>query len=495
MPKYPGQIDDNTSLPTAVDNVTPIKGSLFNRLRDAVISIESELGVKPSSIYGTVKSRFDNLEGIIGNLEIIELNNDLGGTLSSPKVIGLQGRPLSNTSPVMNQILGWNGIAWAPLSGVLSLGDALSHGNTTDGYDIIFKNNSNILVDPSNTFGFSISWTAGVAGDANPINIIGQNSSGSNGNGGNIFITPGLKNGSGTDGYIGIMGQTQVWSNTNGKLLTIQDSTLLGHTAGAEITSNAESLILSSNKIFLNATNPDLGGSLIFAFSGNDPETNPAVVFANGFMRIYDQSDQNYSLLLDANAARVGLDGISSGSTRTLFISGQSTNGTSGTDGYAGNLFISAGSSVGGSGDRFGGNVIIAAGTGASGNGSISLNSPANLLSTLAFLANTITNTTGNLDITSQGNILTCNVNNGSFIIKTIVDTGNKRQGSWFLIRNIGSTAGPPTTNSLKVNSPTGSLLAQLCPADDEDATAITWAFFFKMGSANTTWTLMASGK
>jgi hypothetical protein len=115
MPQYPAQIDTSSSLPTAVDNLTPVQGSIFNKLRDAVISVEQELGVKPSGSYSTVRARLDNLETVVGNLQIISLAGDLGGTLHNPLVIGIQGKPVSTVAPTLNQVLAWNGIAWSPV--------------------------------------------------------------------------------------------------------------------------------------------------------------------------------------------------------------------------------------------------------------------------------------------------------------------------------------------------------------------------------------------
>lgn len=113
--KYPSQIDNTSTLPRVVDNSTPIKASTINNLRDVIISIESELGVKPSSVYGTVKARLDYLEGILNTSQIISLSNDLGGTASLPKVIGIQGNPVSSIDPESGQVLTWNGSVWIPL--------------------------------------------------------------------------------------------------------------------------------------------------------------------------------------------------------------------------------------------------------------------------------------------------------------------------------------------------------------------------------------------
>lgn len=151
MTTYPASIDNSSTLPTAVDNSTPVQGAVVNRLRDAILAIEAELGVKPSSVYGTVRARLDALEGIIGNLQIIELNGDLGGTLEEPLVIGIQGRPVSSVAPVNGQSLVWNGIAWAPRTisgggggGTQDLFTTLSLGNVTDGYNIIISSGDNI---------------------------------------------------------------------------------------------------------------------------------------------------------------------------------------------------------------------------------------------------------------------------------------------------------------------------------------------------------------
>lgn len=114
MAKYPAQLDNTTSLPTAVDNITPVAGSLFNKLRDAVISVETELGIKPSGVNTNVRSRLEVLDSSLDNLQIIKLDGDLGGTLDEPKVIGINGKLVSDVEPNYGDILTWNGLAWTP---------------------------------------------------------------------------------------------------------------------------------------------------------------------------------------------------------------------------------------------------------------------------------------------------------------------------------------------------------------------------------------------
>lgn len=115
MTKYPSQIDNSSSLPAAVDNSTPLKASLYNRLREAIIAMETELGPKPSNIYANVATRMNTMENIVGNLKIIELQEDLRGSLEAPVVAGFRGRPLSTVAPTLHQIYSWNGIAWSPV--------------------------------------------------------------------------------------------------------------------------------------------------------------------------------------------------------------------------------------------------------------------------------------------------------------------------------------------------------------------------------------------
>jgi len=78
MIKYPASIDTSLELPTVIDNVTPINGALLNNIRDAILAMENELGIKPSGIYTNVRTRIAAIEVVVGNLQIISLTQDLG---------------------------------------------------------------------------------------------------------------------------------------------------------------------------------------------------------------------------------------------------------------------------------------------------------------------------------------------------------------------------------------------------------------------------------
>lgn len=94
MLKYPAIID-NTVLPIVVDGATPIKAKTLNDLRDAIIRIEKELGVKPSRMYTNVKTRLDEIDKIIVRMS--------GGDIL--RIIG---------TPKKGQTIIWNGRNWVP---------------------------------------------------------------------------------------------------------------------------------------------------------------------------------------------------------------------------------------------------------------------------------------------------------------------------------------------------------------------------------------------
>lgn len=114
MTTFPAQIDNNITLPLVEDNLTPITGEVVNRLRNAIIAVEAELGVKPSGTYTTVKARLDAIENSIANFQINGLGGDVVGTLLNTTVIKFQNRPFSSQAPHVSDVIAWNGIAWVP---------------------------------------------------------------------------------------------------------------------------------------------------------------------------------------------------------------------------------------------------------------------------------------------------------------------------------------------------------------------------------------------
>lgn len=117
---YPAEIDTIITLPSVTDLVTPVSGLTVNRLRDAVVAVESELGVEPAGIYTTVRARLDAIEGAFQALLILAgespvgIGGDVVGTVEGLTVVGIQNNPISTNVPSDNDVLTWNGTVWEP---------------------------------------------------------------------------------------------------------------------------------------------------------------------------------------------------------------------------------------------------------------------------------------------------------------------------------------------------------------------------------------------
>jgi hypothetical protein len=58
-----------------------------------------------------------------------QISQDLGGTTASPKVVGLQGNPVSSSAPTSNQVLTWNGTTWVPTTPTAGAGTGTCSAN------------------------------------------------------------------------------------------------------------------------------------------------------------------------------------------------------------------------------------------------------------------------------------------------------------------------------------------------------------------------------
>lgn len=65
---YPGAIDGYAQLPLVIDTVTHINADTVNRLRSAIVNVETELGIEPKGTYDDVRARLDALETILSSL-------------------------------------------------------------------------------------------------------------------------------------------------------------------------------------------------------------------------------------------------------------------------------------------------------------------------------------------------------------------------------------------------------------------------------------------
>lgn len=167
---FPGAIDNSISLPPVQNGITPVSAPVFNNLLNATLAIEGSLGASPGGIYGSVVARFDALETGIGNLQGVRLGQDLGGTLVSPLVIGIQGWPVASVGPQFGQVLIWNGISWIPsfISGDIDESDSIP-GTLA----VIAINGASVPVSGSLTAGNVLQVSGSSTLSYAPINLAG----------------------------------------------------------------------------------------------------------------------------------------------------------------------------------------------------------------------------------------------------------------------------------------------------------------------------------
>jgi len=133
---YPANIDNLITLPEFSNKVSI---SNLNELRKAVINIETELGVKPSSIYSNVRGRLDLLESTLNSIVelgtpdatastkgVLKLTEDLSGTSALPQVVGLHGRSLSISGQQDGYALIYNSLTDSYKFGAVTSPDATS---------------------------------------------------------------------------------------------------------------------------------------------------------------------------------------------------------------------------------------------------------------------------------------------------------------------------------------------------------------------------------
>lgn len=106
------------------------------------------------------------------NLGVITLGGDVGNTGLQPRVVGIQGRPVSPIAPSNGYVLTWNGSQWVPQTPSISpLGNDLQ-GNTAVAIVIGLQNRPLAATAPSNTQ--VISWNGATWTPSNVSQIQGN---------------------------------------------------------------------------------------------------------------------------------------------------------------------------------------------------------------------------------------------------------------------------------------------------------------------------------
>ena len=165
--KYPGTLDDSTSIPISTDRITPVKAEVVNRNRDGILSIQAELGLDPSREWGTVRARLDAMEAFAGGLSApIDIYENgtlkLSGITNFNFTGGVTITPTSLTTANIDIIGSGGGDAVYETLTVGSNGQTAFTLSSTpsDSSDVMmFVNGVNVLRSNFNVIGTSVTYS------------------------------------------------------------------------------------------------------------------------------------------------------------------------------------------------------------------------------------------------------------------------------------------------------------------------------------------------
>lgn len=148
---YPAQIDNSTSLPDVIDNVSGLNAASVNTVKAAVVAVETALGPQPQGLFTTVRKRLDAIEALIQSAIIGEITfaGDISGTVTHQTVIGLQTRPISVVAPGPGQTLIWDGGSYTPSTNFIAQNLVTTGTLATGAYTLNNKFTINGISAPS----------------------------------------------------------------------------------------------------------------------------------------------------------------------------------------------------------------------------------------------------------------------------------------------------------------------------------------------------------
>lgn len=205
---YPNGIDSSNQLPVSTDDVTPVKAEVVNRHREAIIAIESELGIQPSGTYTTVRARLDAVDALLATItgglgalsQVLKDGSSVRSNVTEINFIGTSVTAIAAAEPGRVDVTITSGGG-----GTQTLAQTLVLGNTTGGNDIVFSSGDDIRLSGDGV-AFSISYSAAAtASTGGAISITSQQGNGAN-TGGAFSAFAGAGGGTGAGGIATLAG-------------------------------------------------------------------------------------------------------------------------------------------------------------------------------------------------------------------------------------------------------------------------------------------------
>lgn len=112
--KYPLNLDDNTTIPAAIDQITQVKSESVNNLRAGIFTVQAEMGLKPSGIFSTIRARLDALDGMLqallaaSNIQggfALEVRHDGTQVIAAATILDIVGGQVNVPGPGIAQIV------------------------------------------------------------------------------------------------------------------------------------------------------------------------------------------------------------------------------------------------------------------------------------------------------------------------------------------------------------------------------------------------------